>query len=669
MPFNLKFLVYFFFTIGMVKHFISSTYFLLLALLLLSHARLKGNEKNKNVLYLNSYHVGYEWADEITEGVTKRLRDIENCTYFTEFMDSKRVSDSAYFHLLYDFYVKKYKDIAFDLVICSDNNALDFVLRYYNTPLLNNLPVTFCGILNTDDYHLPPHFFGVKELDIFELQLNMILNVFPEKEVIYALLDKTVTGNIYRKEYTLINDLLMGSYRVEFLDAYDPERVKEMLDTLNKNGVIDFLSVNIDKDGNLIDPSLVIKEVLKYAKIPVLGNPFGLNKKGMMGGAVVDGKNDGFKCACLAAEILEGRMDSITVHILEPTPNYAFDYDVLQKFNINSSKLPENSLILNKPIKPKKISFALIFGCLLIVVVVLIAVFVSMKLFRWKDNTKKTITNLLREISSKNAEIKQLSEQNDKLTFLNMELNTKINLMIEAEYELNELNKAKSSILFNLSNKLNSLINSITEPTPSLNKQINKNKDFIERAQFVELNISQIKDYIANFQEYARIESGQITLHYDTFSFIPVVTNLLKKLNLELNARNNTIVLINNLAPGDDHIFMDSWLLSRTLKLLVWTSNKLSEHTSFELIFSRIANRQLEITLLNHNVNVEETNFEKFYKTFHQFEAEISSPLVEPCLILTLIEVYVKLMKGELRIDTFNVKGIRFSLLIPYCLV
>lgn len=654
---------------GMTTRFISSTYFLLIVLFLLYHLGSKGNEKTRNVLYLNSYHVGYEWADEITEGVTKRLRDIENCTYFTEFMDTKRVSDSAYFRLLYEFYEKKYKDIAFDVVICSDNNALDFVLRYHNTPLLNNLPVTFCGILNTNDYHLPPHFFGVKELDIFELQLNMILDVFPDIEVIYALLDKTVTGNIYRKEYTLINDLLMGSYRVEFLDAYNPEGVKEMLDTLSRKGVIDFLSVNIDKDGNLIDPSLVIKEVLKYSKIPVLGNPFGLNKKGMMGGAVVDGKNDGFKCATLAAEILAGRIDSITDQIIMPKASYAFDYDILQKFNINSSKLPENSLILNKPIEPEKISFTLILGYLLIVAFVLTVFFASMKFLRWKNNTKKTISHQLNEISTKNDIIKQLDERNAKLTFLNKELNSKIDLMLEEELKLNESNKAKSTILFNLSNKLHSLINSFTLPTTPLSTQINNGNSLTDNAQNFESNISQLKDYIANFQEYAKIGSGQITLHYDTFSFIPVVTNLLKILNLELNASNNTIVLINNLAPGDDHIFMDSWLLSRTLKLLILTSNKISEHASFELIFSRIANQQLEISLLNHNVNVEEPNFEKFYKTFHQFEAEIASEFVEASLILTLVEAYVKLMQGELRIDTFNVKGIRFSLLIPYYLV
>ncbi len=54
----------------------------------------EGKER-KNVLVVNSYHIGYEWSDDIVKGIKSVLSD-NNFNIFIEYLDSKRYYDEIY---------------------------------------------------------------------------------------------------------------------------------------------------------------------------------------------------------------------------------------------------------------------------------------------------------------------------------------------------------------------------------------------------------------------------------------------------------------------------------------------------------------------------------------------------------------------------------------------
>lgn len=119
----------------------------------------------KKVLYVNSYHPGYEWSDGITRSICdvfgariKGTNDIDNSasrvTLKVVYMDTKRKSGEAQM-MDAGRHVKQLIDLwAPDLVITSDDNAAKYLIVPYfkNT----SLPFVFCGI-NWDgsDYGLP----------------------------------------------------------------------------------------------------------------------------------------------------------------------------------------------------------------------------------------------------------------------------------------------------------------------------------------------------------------------------------------------------------------------------------------------------------------------------------------------------------------------------------
>ena len=52
---------------------------------------------------------------------------------------------------MYNYYYylnNKYKNIKFDIIITTDDNALNFVRKYKNYPLFKNTKIFFCGVNN-----------------------------------------------------------------------------------------------------------------------------------------------------------------------------------------------------------------------------------------------------------------------------------------------------------------------------------------------------------------------------------------------------------------------------------------------------------------------------------------------------------------------------------------
>jgi ABC-type uncharacterized transport system substrate-binding protein len=107
----------------------------------------------KRVLYVDSYHQGYEWSDGVTEGIQSVLGKA-NVTLKIFRMDTKRNTDEAY-----------KKNVALqakeliatfhpDVVIASDDNASKYlIMPYYKNA---SLPFVFCGVnYNADDYGFP----------------------------------------------------------------------------------------------------------------------------------------------------------------------------------------------------------------------------------------------------------------------------------------------------------------------------------------------------------------------------------------------------------------------------------------------------------------------------------------------------------------------------------
>lgn len=98
------------------------------------------------VLILHSYHFGYDWTEGVAAGIRSAFQENTVVADFhVEFMDARRLGSPADLERLHDYYKQKFQNLNFDVIISSDNAALEFLLQNHHT-LFPQTPVVFCGV-------------------------------------------------------------------------------------------------------------------------------------------------------------------------------------------------------------------------------------------------------------------------------------------------------------------------------------------------------------------------------------------------------------------------------------------------------------------------------------------------------------------------------------------
>ncbi|MFC1621382.1 ABC transporter substrate-binding protein [Candidatus Omnitrophota bacterium] len=141
-------------------------------------------EAKKKVLFVDSYHKGYEWNDGIEKGIVNTLKDapVELKIYR---MDTKRNSDERFKKqaaLEAKALIEEFKP---DVVIASDDNASKYLIEPYYKD--KDLPFVFCG-LNWDAsiYGFPcKNVTGMVEVDLIDQSMGILQEYTRGKRVAY----------------------------------------------------------------------------------------------------------------------------------------------------------------------------------------------------------------------------------------------------------------------------------------------------------------------------------------------------------------------------------------------------------------------------------------------------------------------------------------------------
>lgn len=330
-------------------------FFLIAALMVASLATSAWAEQHgrKQILLLNSYHQNFIWNEEILRGVEEVLRPNEtDIVLHLEYMDTKRVEfNDWYARQLRDVYAHKYKGIQFDAVMVSDNNAFEF-LRRYHKELFPGTPVAFCGVNDFEQSQIKDHplFTGVAETVDAKGTLDMALKLHPSTSSVYVINDYSPSGRALAHS---IREQLDGAYPDLDIIYSDDLGLMDLLaevETFDENRIILFGIYYRDREGRFHDVGESISAIATRAKAPVYGlYDFDLGS-GMVGGTLISGRFQGQAMAQIVLHVLSGRHPAYIPVIREGVANLLFDYNALRKHDLQLSKLPEDSEVINRPV-------------------------------------------------------------------------------------------------------------------------------------------------------------------------------------------------------------------------------------------------------------------------------------------------------------------------------
>lgn len=421
---------------------------------------------------------------------------------------------------------EKFAGIDFDGVMVTDNDALDFAMKY-KSELFPEIPIVFAGISNPKDYPLESNeLFGFEETANSDSAFYLIRKILPDVKKIFVLVDNTTTGKVYRKDFSALG-LKYKDLTIEFPDSSNLSSIYAMDFEKNDYDAVFYSGITQDEDGGFIDPVYALKKIESQINVPLFSNDPKYLGYGVMGGIFQSGVEQGNKMADLMMFLVNKENDRSNLkHIHYTRQNYFFDYRQLEKYNISPNGIPAESFLYYEKESSNRKYYKLFIGVvagLMVIILTLSALYV-----RRKKAEKKTRM----QIDKIELQKKQLEEAHEKLSLANQKLNESNLNLAEAKKKAEESDKLKSAFLANVSHEIRTPLNSIVGfssllTEPDLDQNTRK-----AYADLVESNTESLLVLIDEIIDLSKIEAQQLSIKKQDFSVDALIDELFQMFSL-----------------------------------------------------------------------------------------------------------------------------------------
>jgi PAS domain S-box-containing protein len=303
-----------------------------------------------NLLHLNSYEYGYQWSDTILDGIKSVVTQSGlNISLHIEYMDTKLHYDQNVKMHLYHIYAHKYRNVTFDIIIVSDNNAFDFY-RQFHADLFPGVPAIFCGVNDFSPKFIKnmDHVTGIVESFDIKENLKLALKFHPGRKRIVVVEDNSTTAQAIKRQIQQAFNEMAVTPQHEYIKAGTLEDLTATARTKAKDSIFYIIPFYMDDQKGRITAREVINAVWQSTGAPLYSNWKFMVGSGVVGGKVIDGFKHGAAAASMAISVLEGKHPK-DIPIIKPNDElFIFDNNIMDKFNIDSNSLPSGSTILNR---------------------------------------------------------------------------------------------------------------------------------------------------------------------------------------------------------------------------------------------------------------------------------------------------------------------------------
>ena len=313
-------------------------------------------DEPRHVLILNSYHEGFTWTREIVEGI---LNSLEKSDYMTkyildisvEYMDWKNYPSQENLDRLYEHFLFKYKDRRIDIIITSDDAALEFSLKH-RAELFSDAPVVFCGVnemgvANIINGH--ENVTGVLEQVDPGDTVKLAIEAMPRLKKIYMVYDNTESAMSSGQLALFTLKRIRPDIEGVSLNNMTYEEVFEAVGNAEPDSAIFILSFYVDREGRTMSFEQLCHMISERTSVPVFNLYDFTIGHGAIGGSMLSGRKQGEVAANIALRILNGEPASSIPISNEKTVSTIYDYNQLSKFEIPIDRVDENSQIINRP--------------------------------------------------------------------------------------------------------------------------------------------------------------------------------------------------------------------------------------------------------------------------------------------------------------------------------
>ncbi|WP_245874098.1 histidine kinase dimerization/phosphoacceptor domain -containing protein [Alkalispirochaeta sphaeroplastigenens] len=289
-----------------------------------------------DILVLKSYHPLMRWGEEILQGIAREFsREAAAETLYVEFLDTKRWDPQDLFPAQADFLRSKYAGRQPELVIATDDNALNFLVRYRDQ-VFPEVPVLYTGI-NRSEEEVQNLSRGwatgiIEEVD-FSGTIDLALQILPGLDRLAVVTDATVTSDLNLRLLQTLS--LDRPLQIELLQDLPPAELHSRLQRLSPNSAVLYVSYIRLTSGELYSYTGGLERVAAASPVPVFVVwDFLLGEGHALGGKVLRGQDQGRAVADIARRYFQTGQLPRTDSGLYPVSRVMLDYRVVQEWGL-----------------------------------------------------------------------------------------------------------------------------------------------------------------------------------------------------------------------------------------------------------------------------------------------------------------------------------------------
>lgn len=312
--------------------------------------------KEKVVLYLSSYSAEMQWEQNLLQGISNVFNQQKDIKFHNISLNAYRNTNVG----LREIAALNTISVDFshsppDAVIVSDNEAMSFLLNYYNIILPNDIPVIACGMNNTNvtsalRLEQYPNVAAIVESIGAANTVEMMLKLFPSTQNIFVINDYTLTGRRWRNEIQTQLEPFTSRVHISYNENVPYDELIAQVSELDTRTLILSGSYFTDSNEYYYSQATVQSGLQAAARVPIFGLFDDSKVYGQLGGQYTNALQHGQIAASYLVDALK-RGNSSQLTFVEPEADnfWVFNWDVMQRYGIKRNQLPEGATILNAP--------------------------------------------------------------------------------------------------------------------------------------------------------------------------------------------------------------------------------------------------------------------------------------------------------------------------------
>lgn len=366
-------------------------------------------EQEKHILVLNSYHRGFKWTDDTVTSFLETLESLSpehKYAFYIEYLDWKKYPTQKNIENMYANLRYKYGSKPIDLIVATDDKALELAIDYRQEQL-KNIPIVFTGV-SQDSFKLlsndEENITGVIENIDLEPTIQIAKLLKPDFNKIYTIHDFTESGIAMNKDVSSTVKSIDASLNCIALPPMAVDDIIASVKELPSDSIVLITTFYRDAQGLIVENSEFASLISKYSNVPVFSLYDFYLGYGVIGGAVLQGSKQGELAAKLANDYFDDKNLKSLTPVVDPKTEVIVDYNEITKYKVDINKLPKDTVILNKPLSFKESNpeayYLVMTVIFLLIILVLSLIYYTRRLIRTK-----------RQLESQNEELHDLYEQ------------------------------------------------------------------------------------------------------------------------------------------------------------------------------------------------------------------------------------------------------------------